>query len=133
MLIQYGVIPVRRNPDGGLEVLLITSRETKRWVVPRGNPIPGLSPVRSAAQEAYEEAGVVGDVRPEPLGRYRYDKRRRDGSLVPAEVEMYLMEVESLAEAWPERRMRERRWFGPEEAAEAVAEGELAGILRRLE
>ena len=132
MLIQYGGIPVRRDAEGGVEVLLITSRETRRWVVPRGNPIAGLSPARSAAQEAYEEAGVVGDVRPEPLGRYRYDKRRRDGSLVPAEVEMFLMEVEGLAEVWPEMRVRERRWFRPDEAAAAVAEEELAQILRPL-
>ena len=58
MLTQYGVIPVRPAADGGVEVLLITSRETRRWVVPRGNPILGKSPAESAAQEAFEEAGI---------------------------------------------------------------------------
>ena len=94
MLTQYGVIPVRPAADGGVEILLITSRDTKRWVVPRGNPIPGKSPVASAAQEAFEEAGISGLTEPEPLGRYRYDKRRRDGTSVEAEVMLFRMGVQ---------------------------------------
>lgn len=132
MLIQYGVIPVRRGAAGALEVLLITSRETRRWVVPRGNPILGRSPAQSAAQEAFEEAGIRGPVR-EPVGRYRYDKRRRDGSLVPAEVELFRLEVEAESEQWPEMRERERRWFGLEAAAAAVTEADLAALIRSLD
>ncbi|HYE26971.1 MAG TPA: ATP-binding protein [Allosphingosinicella sp.] len=132
MLTQYGVIPVRPAADGGVEVLLITSRETRRWVVPRGNPVPGKRPVESAAQEAFEEAGVTGDVDPEPIGRYFYRKRRRNGALLPAEVQLFRMRVGEERDDWPEKGQRERRWFAPQEAAAAVAEGELAEMIRGL-
>ena len=131
MLTQYGVIPVRAAADGGIEVLLITSRDTGRWVVPRGNPIPGRSPAESAAQEAFEEAGITGLTEDEPLGRYRYDKRRRDGRSVAAEVLLFRMDVAEVAERWPEMNQRERRWFGVEEAAVAVHESELAQLIRK--
>jgi 8-oxo-dGTP pyrophosphatase MutT (NUDIX family) len=87
LLVQYGVIPWRRSRDGEIEILLITSRETRRWVVPRGNAIPGLRSYEAAAQEAFEEAGIRGPVEPEAVGTYRYHKRR-GGSMVPAEVEL---------------------------------------------
>jgi 8-oxo-dGTP pyrophosphatase MutT (NUDIX family) len=132
VLTQYGVIPVRPAAGGGVEVLLITSRETRRWVVPRGNPVPGRSPVESAAQEAFEEAGIVGEVDPEPLGRYFYRKRRRNGAMLPAEVQLFRMRVAEERAEWPEKAERERRWFAPDEAAAAVAEGELAEMIRGL-
>lgn len=131
MLVQYGVIPWRRKPAGGVEILLITSRETRRWVVPRGNPIAGLRSYESAAQEAYEEAGVRGGVEERPIGTYTYGKRRRDGSIVPAAVELFRMLVCEEAADWPERSERERRWFAPAEAAEAVAEPELGDLILR--
>lgn len=131
MLTQYGVVPLRRKADGKIEVLLITSRDTRRWVIPRGNPIPGKSSVASAAQEAFEEAGISGLTEPEPLGRYRYDKRRRDGTSVEAEVLLFRMGVQKIAKHWPEMSQRERRWFGVEEAASAVHESELAELIRR--
>jgi 8-oxo-dGTP pyrophosphatase MutT (NUDIX family) len=131
LLTQYGVIPVRRAADGGLEVLLITSRETRRWVVPRGNPIAGKSPPESAAQEAYEEAGIIGLVEPEAIGRYSYKKRRRFGLAVPAVVHLFRMRVAEERDDWPEKGQRERRWFAAEEAAAAVNEAELARLIRR--
>lgn len=131
MLTQYGVIPVRRTAEGGVEVLLITSRETRRWVVPRGNPIPGSTAPQSAAQEAFEEAGILGPVEPEPLGSYRYDKRRRSGAILPALVHLFRMTVEEVRDEWPEKGQRERRWFGVEEAAAAVQEADLAELIRR--
>ena len=130
MLTQYGVLPVRRTA-GGLEVLLITSRDTRRWVVPRGNPISGKSPAESAAQEAYEEAGIFGPVEPEPLGQYSYEKRRRLGLVVPATVLLFRMDVAEERDDWPEKRQRERRWFPAEEAAAAVHEADLARLIRR--
>lgn len=133
MLTQYGVIPVRIAADGGVEVLLITSRETRRWVVPRGNLIAGKSPVQSAAQEAYEEAGIRGAVEAEPLGRYFYFKRRRNGDLLPAEVQLFEMRVVEICDDWPEKGERERRWFAPRDAAAAVAEADLAELIRRVE
>jgi 8-oxo-dGTP pyrophosphatase MutT (NUDIX family) len=131
LLTQYGVIPVRRAADGGLEVLLITSRDTRRWVVPRGNPIAGKSPPESAAQEAYEEAGIIGPVEPEAIGRYSYKKRRRFGLAVPAVVHLFRMRVAEERDDWPEKDQRERRWFAAEEAAAAVNEAELARLIRR--
>jgi two-component system phosphate regulon sensor histidine kinase PhoR len=132
LLTQYGVIPVRQAREGGLEILLITSRETRRWVVPRGNAIPGRSPAESAAQEAYEEAGIIGEVEAEPLGRYVYRKRRRNGAVLPAEVQLFRMSVAEERDDWPEKDERERRWFAPQEAAAAVAEVELAEMIRGL-
>lgn len=130
MLTQYGVIPLRTAADGEVEVLLITSRETRRWVVPRGNPIAGRSPTESAAQEAFEEAGITGPVDPEPQGRYFYFKRRRNGDLLPAEVQLFRMRVAEEHDEWPEKGQRERRWFAPQEAAAAVAESDLADLIR---
>ena len=113
-------------------MLLITSRDTGRWVVPRGNPIDGLTPAESAAQEAFEEAGVRGPVDPAPLGAYSYSKRRRNGVSVPTEVQLFAMRVSDELEEWPERSQRERRWFSPEEAAQAVDEPDLRALLMSL-
>ena len=132
MLVQYGAIPIRRGDDEGIQVLLVTSRETRRWVVPRGNPVRGLDPPQSAAQEAYEEAGVRGSIGPAPLGSYRYGKRKPTGAFLPAEVHLYPLEVEETLEDWPERAERERRWFEPYAAADAVDEPELKALLRGL-
>lgn len=132
LLIQYGAIPVRTDEDGRLRILLVTSRETRRWVVPRGNPIRGLSPARSAAQEAWEEAGVRGTVSAEPVGRYRYDKKRKSGEVVPAEVELFQLAVREQADSWPESGQRERRWFEAAAAAAAVDEPELKRLLAGL-
>lgn len=132
MIRQYGVIPYRCAADGGVEVLLITSRETRRWVVPRGNPIVGLSPPLSAAQEAYEEAGIRGEVGTDLLGCYRYGKRRASGAVDEAEVELFAMRVVETLDEWPERSERERRWFAQEDASAAVAEAELAALIRAL-
>ncbi len=132
MLTQFGVIPVRRAPDGAVEVLLITSRDTGRWVVPRGNPIAGKSPSESAAQEAYEEAGIIGPVEAEAIGLYSYEKRRRLRSAVPAVVHLFRMNVAEERDEWPEKSQRDRRWFRAEEAAAAVHEIDLAELILRL-
>jgi 8-oxo-dGTP pyrophosphatase MutT (NUDIX family) len=132
VLIQFGVIPVRRAADGTVEVMLITSRDTRRWVVPRGNPIVGKSPPESAAQEAFEEAGIVGPVEPEAVGSYSYEKRRRLGTALPALVHLFRMSVAEERDDWPEKGQRERRWFPVEEAAEAVDEAELGRLIRDM-
>ena len=129
---QYGVIPFRQGAHGHVEILLITSRETRRWVVPRGNPIAGLSAHEAAAQEAYEEAGVRGDVAHSAIGTYRYDKRRASGAVDDAVVEIFPFEVRDQLDEWPERGQRERRWLAAEEAAASVAEPDLAALIRRL-
>lgn len=124
-------MPVRRLADGKLEVLLITSRETRRWIIPKGWPWPDRPNSEAAAAEAWEEAGVRGRARSEQIGTYTYDKQRPDAVLA-VEVEVYLLEVTELEDAWPEAVQRERAWFSPEDAAAAVDEPELQTLLRKL-
>lgn len=124
---QYGVLAYRRG--AGLQILLITSRETKRWVIPRGNPIDGLAPQQSALREAFEEAGVEGVTAPGPIGRYRYEKRLKDGGSVPAEVLVFPMEVTEERSDWPERAERDRKWFDASLAAELVDEQGLKDLI----
>ncbi len=112
-----------------MQVLLITSRETRRWLIPKGNPIRGLSAHDAAAQEAFEEAGVSGIACPTPLGGYSYWKRRRDGSLRRADVSVYPLAVTAQAEDWPEQDERDTAWFELGPAAAAVDEAELARVI----
>ena len=115
-----------------LRVVLVTSRETKRWVLPKGWIEPKEAPHRSAAREAFEEAGLQGEADPEPLGAYTYSKRMPRGLVIPTEVLVYRFRVVRLLHEWPERRERERRLFTPAAAAALVAEPELADLLRAL-
>jgi len=130
---QYAALPVRCADDGTLRVLLLTSRDTRRWVIPKGWPIPKLSPAATAMREAYEEAGLEGTIESTtPIGHYRYDKGFAGGRSVKVRVDVFLMRVSRQLESWPEQSERETRWYGPEQAAELVAEPELAAILRGL-
>jgi 8-oxo-dGTP pyrophosphatase MutT (NUDIX family) len=129
---QYGVIPFRKDKSGRIEVLLITSRDTGRWVVPRGNPIPGLSAPESAVQEAFEEAGIRGEVEALPIGTYGYEKKRASGLTEQAVVELFPLRVRETLDEWPERSQRARSWFACEEAADSVAEAELAALIREI-
>lgn len=128
---QVAALPVRRDEAGALQVLLVTSRETKRWVIPKGWPWPKRADHRAAAEEAREEAGVRGKPRKNAIGSYDYDKRLKDGSR-PVHVDIYLLVVTRELDKWPERRERTRSWFSPEAAADAVGEPELQRLLRRL-
>lgn len=128
---QCAALPLSR--DGGeLRVMLVTSRETRRWVLPKGWVEKRHSPSAQAAREAYEEAGIRGRIAPVAFGHYTYRKRLPNGSSVPCEVAVYPLEVEQLLDRWPEAAERERRWFTPEEAAEAVQEGDLGTLLLSL-
>lgn len=126
---QYGALPWRRTD--GLKILLITSRETKRWVIPKGWPIDGLTPAESAAQEAFEEAGIRGIANGMSYGHYDYQKQLR-GEVRHCRVDVFALEVNQILEKWPERRQRKRQWFDVEEAAGLVAEPALAAIIRRF-
>ena len=123
---QSAVVPYRTGP-GGLEVLLITSRGGKRWIIPKGVIDPGETARSSAAREAEEEAGVYGTVHPEPCGHYRYDKW--GGT---CDVEVFPMRVEAVLEEWPES-FRQRRWCTLDAAAELVSDPAVAKIILGLE
>ena len=123
-------MPYRTAGAAGVSVLLVTSRETKRWVVPKGNPVGSGPPHATAAIEAEEEAGVRGAVCPFPLGSYRYRKRRKTGASLMLDVDVYPLAVsEELAE-WKEAGERTRRWFSLKQAAEMVEEPDLAELIR---
>ena len=129
---QVAAIPIRRGPSGALEVLLVTSRETRRWVVPKGWPWRKIKDHDAAAGEAWEEAGVRGRAVPESIGSFTYDKRRKD-KVQPLKVLVYILEVTEEATAWPEANERDRSWFPAARAAELVAEPDLKCLLLELE
>jgi 8-oxo-dGTP pyrophosphatase MutT (NUDIX family) len=127
---QVAALPFRVK-DGKLEVLLVTSRETKRWLIPKGWPMKGKKPHKAAAQEAIEEAGVKGDIKQVPLGHYDYWKRRAKHFDL-CRVEVYPLEVSKQLRSWREKGQRDSRWFEVEEAAHQVLEPALAELIRRL-
>jgi 8-oxo-dGTP pyrophosphatase MutT (NUDIX family) len=129
--IQYGAL-CWRVADTGLEVLLITSRDTGRWIIPKGWPMPGLAPEAAAAQEAWEEAGVQGVVNPLCVGRYGYQKCLTAEAQVPCAVAVYGLQVTHLAESFPEAAERRRQWFQSDMAASLVNEPDLAGLIDRF-
>ncbi len=122
---QSAVIPLRRRA-GELEVLMITSRKKKRWVLPKGVSEPDLSPPVSAAKEALEEAGIEGRVDVDPVGTYQYQKW--GGTCT---VDVFTMEVEAEHATW-EEDFRDREWVSLEQAMDRVDEDDLRQILRSL-
>ena len=128
---QIAAMPIRQQADGGTEILLVTSRTTQRWIVPKGWPIKGLSAPEAAAREAFEEAGVVGRIVPQSAGRYTYWKRMSDHFIL-CEVTLYLLEVERQLATWAEQGQRRSQWFDLEDAADLVDEPELATAIRNL-
>lgn len=130
---QYGVIPWRASNTTGLEVLLITSRISRKWLIPKGWLIDGLDPVGSACREAYEEAGVEGKARETPVGAYDYVKIAANGAEVPCRVTVFALAVERLCESWPEATQRTREWFALAEAPALVAEPGLRELLAGLD
>jgi 8-oxo-dGTP pyrophosphatase MutT (NUDIX family) len=130
--LQVGALPYRRRQDGTLEVLLVTTRGTGRWMVPKGWPMPGKTHSEAAAQEAYEEAGVRGPAVPVELGRFRHEKTRFPAPSLDCIVAVFPMSVEQELTRWPERGQRTRRWFSIDDAARAVQSPDLAGIISRM-
>lgn len=126
---QVAALPFRLR-SGTPEVLLITSRETARWVIPKGWRGKRRQPHTAAAREAFEEAGIVGQISPKPVGSYRYEKRVSDTASRLCKVRVYPLQVELLLPDWPERAERQRCWMHPAEAAECVSEAGLKRLLR---
>jgi 8-oxo-dGTP pyrophosphatase MutT (NUDIX family) len=128
---QVGALPVRRGSDGALLVLLVTTLQTQRWIIPKGWPWPDQHDYLAAAAEAREEAGVLGETRSGSIGSYTYYKRRQSGS-VPVRVSVYLLEVREELDTWPECKRRRRAWFTLSDAAAAVREPELRELLLQV-
>jgi 8-oxo-dGTP pyrophosphatase MutT (NUDIX family) len=118
-LVQVAALPVRVGEDGAVKVLLLTSRETKRWVIPKGWTMKGRKPWEAAGQEALEEAGVVGRPRKKPIGSYLYFKRRQ-ARFDLCRVDVYLLAFAKQLKTWRQKGQRETRWFGLDEAATLV-------------
>lgn len=129
---QVAAVPIRRTQAGSLEVLLVTSRETRRWVVPKGWPWRKVKDHDAAAGEAWEEAGVRGRTLPKSIGSFTYDKRRKN-KLFVLNVLVYVLEVTEEAAIWPEAHQRQRNWFAPTTAADLVSEPELRQLLLNLD
>lgn len=129
---QVAAAPVRVGLDGDLYVLLVTSRETRRWIIPKGWPMPRRKDHDAAAIEAFEEAGVKGRVHKRPLGSFAYEKRLADESVESCRVTVYRLDVKKQLEVWPEAGQRDRRWCSLNEAMALVAEPELKAILCKM-
>lgn len=127
--IQYGALPFDVARDGVVRVLLVTSRGTGRWIIPKGWPMRGKTPARAAAQEAFEEAGVVGKARRRAIGAYDYDKVAPDGGSLRCTVQVFPLAVRQLVDDWPEAAERRRQWFEVDEAAGRVDEPGLKAII----
>jgi 8-oxo-dGTP pyrophosphatase MutT (NUDIX family) len=123
---QSAALPYRVSA-GRVQVLLVTSRRSGRWIIPKGHVERGLSPNHSAAKEAMEEAGVVGHVGRSPVGRYAYHKRG-----LGHHVEVYDLRVRRELSDWPERGQRRREWVGVNAAVRRVGNEELRGVIAGL-
>jgi 8-oxo-dGTP pyrophosphatase MutT (NUDIX family) len=122
-----------RGSGAAMEVLLISSRDTGRWIIPKGWPMEGLGSGEAALQEAWEEAGVRNSTAPaEPIGSYTYQKKLSAGLPVPVETLVYPVKVQELSAKFPEAGQRKRRWMAPEAAAKLVHESELKEILHQM-
>jgi len=126
---QVAALPWRRGA-GGLEILLVTSRETRRWITPKGGRMVGLTDAAAAAREALEEAGVEGVIGDAPLGTFRYLKVLKRRAPRWCVVAVYALEVRVEHPTWHEQAERERAWMTVEQAAACVSEPDLAGIIR---
>jgi 8-oxo-dGTP pyrophosphatase MutT (NUDIX family) len=128
---QVAALPVRRKIGGDVEVLLITSRESNRWIIPKGWPIKGKKRHESAAQEALEEAGISGRIHKKPVGCYVY-RKRRENHFAWCSVDVYLLDVERQLNWWREKGQRQVVWVGPLEASNLTDEPGLRAIFLKL-
>ena len=126
---QFGALCYRIT-DGKVQILLITSRRTKRWIIPKGWPENDMTPGESAANEAMEEAGVAGKLKERPFGVYCYEKTVEEGENYPCIVTVYALKVKMILTDYTEKSERRRKWFSPKDAAKQVLEPDLARLLK---
>ena len=126
---QFGALCYRIT-DEKIQVLLITSRRTQRWILPKGWPENGMTPGESAANEAMEEAGVTGKINERPLGVYYYEKTVENGENYPCIVTIYALKVKKKWVDYQEKSERRRKWFSQKGAAKRVLEPGLALLIK---
>jgi 8-oxo-dGTP pyrophosphatase MutT (NUDIX family) len=125
---QYAALPWRILGDG-VEILLASSRDTRRWVIPKGWPMKGRKPYMTAAIEAQEEAGLKGKIEKTKIGSFHYQKRLKNGAVILCRVDVFPMQVLRQAKHWPEQGQRVTQWFTYADAAEEVSEVELKALI----
>lgn len=131
--VQVGALPYRVMADGTVEILLVTSRGTRQWIIPKGWPIDGLSNAESAAREAYEEAGIIGDADEAIIGYFAYEKARKgEDSVSPFSVEVYLLKVDRQLAYWPEASQRSIAWVSPAQAVTMIGNDSLSELVARV-
>ncbi|WAJ27885.1 NUDIX hydrolase [Antarcticirhabdus aurantiaca] len=128
---QIAAVPLRLAENGAMQVLLVTSRETRRWILPKGWPMKGIKDYRAAKIEAHEEAGVRGRVLSQPVGTYSYWRRTRCDFRL-SEVRVYPLLVKRELKRWKEEGQRDRCWFSILDAADHVLEPELSTLIVRM-
>ena len=128
---QVAALPWR-GQGSALQILLVSSRETRRWVIPKGWPMKGKTDHEAAAQEAYEEAGLDGVIVTTPAGDYEYLKRLKSGAARLVKVDVYPLQVTGEHATWPEKGQRTLQWMNPVEAALAVQEPDLRDLIARF-
>jgi 8-oxo-dGTP pyrophosphatase MutT (NUDIX family) len=129
---QVAALCWRHSPkrNSQIEILLVTSLNSKRWILPKGWLEAELSAAENAAREAFEEAGVTGKVSPQPMGAYHYLKEKKDGGGMPCSVEVFTLAVSKQLDDWPEKNARELAWVPVEQALAQVSEPGLRQILK---
>jgi 8-oxo-dGTP pyrophosphatase MutT (NUDIX family) len=127
--VQYAALPYRTTDKSQLEVMLVTTRGTRRWIIPKGWPKRGKPPHDAAAEEAFEERGVVGKVSKRSIGSFPYDKILEEGTTAPCHVRVFPLRVTQQHKTWPEKRERKVAWYPPAEAARFVGDPELRRII----
>ncbi len=130
---QIAALPLRWTAKGQIKVLMVTSRDTGRWVMPKGWEMDGKKPWAAAEIEALEEAGAAGYISKKVLGQYCYAKMLANGDALPCVVQVYPMVVSELLRNWKERDQRRRKWFSLGGAARRVDEAELSDLLNKLQ
>lgn len=124
---QYAALPWRKGET--VEIMLLSSRETRRWVIPKGWPMKGRKPHMTAAVEALEEAGLLGKIDKTKLGSYHYQKRLKSGGTILCRVDVFPLRVVRQRKSWPEKKQRVTKWHSAAAAAELVHEPELAELI----
>ncbi|MET3897971.1 8-oxo-dGTP pyrophosphatase MutT (NUDIX family) [Devosia sp. UYZn731] len=129
---QVAALPWRLNANGELEILLVTSRISRHWLLPKGWPMDGKSNAQAARQEAFEEAGIEGRISKSRLAKFAYRRIEPDGSTSPCVVSVFALRVSHQLDDWPEQHQRDRQWFALDAAAAVVFVPSLAAMLSLL-